>query len=1057
MSQLFKIWFILFVLSFTLFDALGQNRSNISGVIVDADNMDVLPGVIITSKQSKVSTVSKSDGSYSLSVAKTDTLIFNLLGFFQQTVPINNKPVVDVKLKTAITTLENVVVIGYGTSRKEDLTGAVAVVNMNDLNKAPVASLTEGLAGRIAGVNVSANGGQPGDEMNIVIRGGNSLTQDNSPLYVIDGFPLEGAAIDAINPNDIESVTVLKDASATAIYGSRGANGVIIIETKKGKEGMPRVVYDASYGVQQVVESMDMMNPYEFVKYQIELSPTAMTDMYLTNQNKTLDDYKNIKGVDWQSMLFQSASWNRHNLSLTGGSKTTKYAISGSILNREGVIINSGYDRKQGRISLTQDVNKKLKIAGNVNYSKIKDFGERVSSEDLNTNTFSTFLLYRAWGYRPISSSVIAAQEDGTFDYEDFLDDLLDPEISDSRINPIVSTRNVIRDRERSNLKMDGSLSYSITNDLVLRVLGGYSSNVAISESFNNSKTFRGFPSANNVNGLNGSYSSLGTQDFQNSNTLTYSKKIGRTHNFGATVGYTYQTRSLKSYGFDVVNVPYEELGLSGMDFGIPNTVNSRYSKNKLQSYLGRLNYTYKSKYIFTGTFRADGSSKFSPDNQWGYFPSGAFAWRFINEKFVKNNFKFISDGKLRLSHGLTGNNRINDAAIFTSLSQPYSAYYPSGNNTPDIGITISDFGNKDLRWETTAQTDLGLELGFIKNRVNLEIDLYRKKTSDMLLYANVPRSSGFSKIYKNIGKMQNEGLEISLNTVNINSKNFKWRSDINISFNRNKVLELAEDEQTLLSSVGWNSSWNNTFLYAAKVGEPVAAFYGFVWEGNYQYEDFDIDLAGDYKLKKNIADNGIDRDNIKPGDVKYKDMNGDGALNDEDLTVIGKALPTHFGGFNNNFSYKNFNLNIFFQWNYGNEIYNGNRMAFEGNVNGVLNINQFASYADRWSPENTGSENARAGGNGPVGVYSSKHIEDGSFLRLKTISLEYALPKKIVSKLRMLDISAYVSAQNLYTWHNYSGIDPEVSVRNSTLTPGFDFSSYPISRNITFGVKIGL
>jgi TonB-linked SusC/RagA family outer membrane protein len=471
-----------------------------------------------------------------------------------------------------------------------------------------------------------------------------------------------------------------------------------------------------------------------------------------------------------------------------------------------------------------------------------------------------------------------------------------------------------------------------------------------------------------------------------------------------------------------------------------------------MASYAGRLDYNYKSKYIVTGTFRADGSSKFR--EHWGYFPGAALAWNMHKEGFFAKILPGISTSKIRTSYGSNGNNRVGDFDTYARLLQSVNGY-SFNQGTPIASNSVSSIGNPDLAWEKVTTIDLGYEIGILKDRVVLEMDLYRKTTENLLLNAILPSSTGFTSAVKNIGKLRNDGLELTLNTVNVQSKNFSWQSNLNISFNKNKVMELTRGQRSLTSNSDYVSQFNKP-LYVAEIGKPAGMMIGFIWEGNYQYSDFDNPSPGVYILKPSVPTNGAVRNTILPGDIKYKDINGDGIMNDADLTFIGSGQPIHTGGFSNNFNYKAFSLNVFFQWSYGNDIYNANRLIMEGNSNGWANINQFASYSNRWSPENPTNANYRTRGQGPIGFHSSRVVEDGSFIRMKTVSLNYNLPAKLIKTAYLSNLSVNVSAQNLITWTNYSGMDPEVSTRNNTLTPGFDYSSYPKSPTIAFGIKAG-
>ena len=1033
---------VLLVICTVLF-SYGQ-RKQYSGVVIDSSTNEVLVGVVIkNTNMSNIVVRTNDDGGFRIQASKKDIISISHLGYQTVNFIAESMPK-KVVLRPSSENLDEVVVIGYGTVNKKDFTGSLSEVNVEDINRAPVPNIAQALAGRVSGLQVNALSGQPGEESDIVIRGGNSITQDHSPLYVVDGFPIEGFSLSSINPEEIADFRVLKDASATSIYGSRAANGVIIIETKKGQEGSPTITYNLNYGIQQANKFMDMMDPYEFVKYQLELNPDDATQTYLTKQNRTLDDYRNIEGHDWQDMLFRTAIMQNHNLALRGGTRGTKYSFSGNLINQDGVIINSGFSRYQGRARVDQDINKNLKVNFNVSYSKDKNYGQLTNQQASGNNSYATYIMYRTWGYRPVSTGgnleelLVDDDEDGT-------ETLL-------IINPILSTKNEFREQGRTFFNSNLGIDYSLPWNLKLDIRGGYNSRITRDEYFNNSKTYRGFPSSNNVNGVHGGYSEVTLTDWMNENTLRYNKKFNSRHQIDALVGMTMQGRSTDRYAFDAIQIPNEELGMRALGMGYPKKPISTASANTLLSYLARVNYNYRSKYLLTANFRADGSSKFLPQNRWGYFPSFAVAWRLGREEFFKN-ISFISDSKLRASWGATGNNRVGDFATASILDMGDLYGIGMGASTPDYALTLSNFGNEDLRWETTYQLDIGYELSLFKNRLNFVVDFYNKDTKDLLLNANVPTSVGVQRIYRNIGAMRNRGLEIEISSVNINKKDFKWSSSFNISFNQNKVLELTDDEKTMFSNAGFTATWNSSNLYITQVDKPVSSFYGLLWDGVYQLSDFYEMPNGTYVLKDDIPSLYEDRNLTQPGYIKYRDMNGDNIIDDKDKVIMGRTLPKHYGGFNNNLSYKSWSLNVFFQWNYGNNIMNANSLMFEGNSTNRPALNQFASYANRWTIDNPSNEYFKTRGAGPSGYYSTRELEDGSFLRLKTVELAYRLPKHWIRGVSHVDLSA--SAQNLYTWSNYSGLDPEVSTKNSILTPGFDYSAYAQNLTISFGAKI--
>lgn len=1010
----------------------------VKGKVQDSKG-EPLAGAVVVVKGTATGAMVNDDGSYSLKARKNAVLEASLLGYTTESQEVGGRSVVNFTLKDDAVLLEEAVVeVGYGEQRLVDVTGTVTHVKIDEIMKAPVTGLDQALQGRIAGVNVTSSDGQPGYDMDVVIRGANSLTQSSAPLYVIDGFPMEDYSTSALSPNDIASVTVLKDASSTAIYGSRGANGVIIIETKKGKLGKTEISYSGNIGVHQVSKKMELMSPYEFVVYQIERSSDSF-DKYLTRPGRTLEDYLDYNAIDWQDRVFRNAVVHIHNLSLMGGNNQTRYSVSGSVVQQPGVIVNSGYEKYQGRMSLEHKISKKLRLNVNTSYTETLTYGQASSASLSSSNSYTTYLMYRVWTYRPVSLT--------TMDEEDILADEND---SASTMNPVISNANEQSSRKQIMFNANGKIEWQFAPGWKLNIRGGFDSRTNRSEEFNNSKTYKGFPRVTNTLGVNGSFSESRIVNWLNENTVTWNKTLARKHKISALAGFTIQGTDRSIYGFQAAQVPHEDLGLSGMDDGIPQSMNTTFSGNRLMSFLGRVNYQYDSRYLFTASVRADGSSKFAPGHKWGFFPSAAFAWRFSREKFMKG-ISWLEDGKLRITYGSTGNNKVGDYSSFATMAS--TDYYPFGN-TPSIAMLQSALGNEYLTWETTDQFDAGLDLRLFESRLTITADIYRKITRDLLLNAKLPYTSGFASMYKNIGRISNDGVEITVGYTPVRTRDFIWSGDFNISFNRDRVLQLSEGQETLLSSVGFTGDFNASNLYIARVGGPVASFYGMVWDGVYGLEDFDVTASGKYVLKEGVPDNGNDRGTIQPGDIKYVDMDGDGTVNVNDMVVIGRCAPIHIGGLNNNFGWRNWNLNVFLQWSYGNDIMNANRIFMEGNY-GSKNINQFASYNDHWTFENQDSKNFRVGGQGPRGIYSSRTIEDGSFLRLKTVQLSYTFPRRFTSRLGLESFSLNISGQNLWTWTSYSGLDPEVSTRHSTLTPGFDYSAYARNRVFTMGINI--
>jgi len=1054
-----RLKLILMTLSIFLSSGLMAQIS-ITGTVMDQLG-ETLPGVSVQIKGITKGTITDLDGKFGLSVAKaTDVLVFTYIGYEKLELKVDRSNRMQVTLKEESKLLNEVMVIGYQDVRKKDLTGAVAKASITDMLKAPVASFDQALGGRVAGVNVSSGEGTPGGTMNIVIRGNNSVTQGNSPLYVIDGFPVEDPAVgSSINPNDIESIDVLKDASATAIYGSRGANGVIIITTKKGNVGAAVITYDGSYGVQRATKRMQMMDAYEFVKLQEEIyTPSDMSGnfgYYKTLDGKTYnrEDYRNVPSYDWQDQILRDAPQQSHNISMTGGTATQRYNASLSYYDQDGIVLASNYNRLQGRLgtSIRRD---KLNISLSTNYSNITQLG---NSPSQNASSGMNNLFYSVWGYRPVTQPGV--------DINTLIDNTTDDGINslnDYRFNPIMSLKNEYRKNISTYNQFNGFIEYEFMKGLKLKVSGGYTLDGKRNETFNSSKTRYG--SIVSTDKVNATLATTERKTWLNENILTYQTNINKIHSFNTMVGMTMQESTNSYYSMKTINMPNESLGMAGMSSGMPSLIYSDLTDWSMISYLGRINYNYQSKYYLTASFRADGSSKFAKDNRFGYFPSTSLAWNFTEEEFMKPFSSVVKSGKLRLSWGLTGNNRVGEYDTYAQLMQLKASdgnfvsptgvvhgIYPFNNNVSNVGTIPYSLSNKSLKWETTAQTNAGIDLAFLNDRVSFTFDWYKKVTSDLLFRATLPFSSGYGSVMKNIGKVQNQGIELTLNTTNVVTKKFRWTSNFNISFNQNKVLEMSENQLSLLTNAYFDNGYSSS-NYIAKIGNPIGMMYGYLYEGTYKLEDFNK-VGTNYVLKSGIP-RYTSENNTQPGMPRYTDLNKDGVVDSNDQTIIGRGEPIHTGGFTNNFEYAGFDLSIFLQWSYGGNIQNANRLMFE-NGSPRKDLNQFASYSDRWTFDNPTSDIPRAYNSTSNSLFSSRTIEDGSYLRLKTLSLGYTINPVFLKKVKMNKARVYVSAQNILTLTKYSGYDPEVSIRNSALTPGLDFSSYPRAFSMNMGVSI--
>lgn len=1089
---------IMLLFLITPYFGIAQNNSfKVSSTIKDTKGIP-LQGVTISAKGVNTIAITNAAGKFSLNVPNQQTiLIISYLGFATKedlAVNINGK---EILLEEQLSKLDEVVVVGYGTTTKRDLTGSVGKVDIVDLQQAPVASFDNALAGRIAGVNVVSTDGQPGGASRITVRG-SSVTQDASPLFVIDGFPVENMDINSINPQDIESLEVLKDASSIAIYGARGANGVIIVTTKRGTVGPPKISYTYNYGVQKDINRVEMMNPYEFVKLQLEIdrlrsTPTARVstnDIIYLGYNpsdgtrlRSLESYRNEAGFDWQDLVLQTGSQQNHAITLNGGTDNTKYAVSGSLFDQKGIIINTGFKRYEGKITLDQTITKKVKVGVSGRYSNTKAFGT------VPIGAVSGGVVQGMWQYRPVSG----------VNNQDLTNSLIDSvaladfnngvtsSLGDNLVNPLLQAKNEIRNDIRNTGYLNLYGEYTFTKALKLRLTGGYNGTIVKQEFFYNSKTQQGNIFKNptgdvpNINGINGRIANQVNENYLTEAILSYKKVYNKKHSFDGTGGFTYQYAKSMGNGFSVTNIPeaQEYLGLLSLNTGRAQTPVIGGTQWQLYSFLSRLNYTYNDKYLFTATGRYDGSSKFAPGKQWGFFPSGAFAWRFTSEPFMKK-YSFLDDGKLKVSYGSVGNNRVGDFSYlpqFGNLNNPQG--YPL-NNQYFGGVTPFFYGNSDLTWETTNQLDLGITLSLFNNKVSVEADYYNKLTKDFLLGATLPALAGYANganaQYQNTGEVRNRGLEFTVNTYNINKKDFSWRTSFNISFNRSKILSFNNQIEVISTQVvvPGVSTANRPIGWIARVGSTISDFYGYKFNGVYQYSDFDKLSDGSYVIKNTVPAYSV---NVQPGDAKYLDINSDGIISDADRTVLGSPLPVHIGGLSNNFRYKNFDVNIFLQWSYGNEVLNANRMVFEhGNYTPFSN--QFASFANRWTPDNPSNEIPKAqvlrGDAGSANpVISSRFIEDGSFIRLKTVSLNYSFSKNVLKKIGLSNLKLNVSAQNLLTLTKYTGVDPESSTFRvvneagvgsgytfiqpssgyTALAGGLDFTPYPRAFIATMGL----
>lgn len=1072
MHKLLKLTGLIIALTLSV-ETFAQNVQ-VSGKVVDAAGIPLIAVTVYEEGNPQTGTVTDFDGNYTIKASSSKTtLVFSCLGFAEVKEVVGARAQINVTLKEEQLSIDaaEVVSVGYGTVARRDLTGSVSKVDMDNLLQTPVTNFDQALTGKIAGVVVTTSDGAVGAEANITIRGNNSLTQSSAPLYVIDGFPTESSLASSIAPADIESIDILKDASATAIYGARGANGVIVITTKQGTEGKPKVSFSSSWSVNTIANKVDLMDAYDYVVLQTErCENSGATNAYLspiTDQNhfKTLfpdkifdpnsanplkyttDHYKTEtlnklgrQSYDWQDAIYRAAFVQNYNVSLSGGSKDAgnRYNASVSVTDQDGVIVNSNFQRYQGKLNFQQKIGKKVTFDLLANYSRSITNGVTPTTPS-NTSSASGWLIYSVWGYRPVTPLSLP---EGTAETTDNADNY--------RFNPSLTVRNEYRKTIVDYLNANASLTWEIIDDLKLKVSGGYNMYNKRREEFNGKETYTGNPDSPSGKGVNGAIYWNSKTSWLNENTLTYNKRFARKHNFQFLAGFTMQGEKYDYKGTVSTNMTTEDLGINGLHTGNIQTVQPWQYDWTMMSALLRVNYNYKYKYYLTASFRADGSSKFPKGNRWGYFPSVGASWNINREEALKD-LTWLSNAKLRLSWGQTGNNRTQTPYDYYSqmTTSPGVAgsndYVFSGTFMP--GYYPSNMANDKLSWETTEQYNVGLDVSFIDSRIKMTADWYLKNTRDLLLMAELPASSGYSEAMLNVGSMRNSGVELTFDFTPIKKKNFIWNMNINVALNRNTVIGLNNGQYSLLSGVTWEKNFNSQSPYITQVGKPSGLMYGYLYEGTYKNNEFEGTT-----LKDGVPYlSSVGQEAVRPGDPKYKDINSDGIVDDNDRTIIGCGQPLHTGGFGNTFNFYGFDVSIFFAWSYGNDILNANRLIFEnGNKSG---LNLLKTYNDRWTTNNADSNIPRVDANGMY-VYSSRVIEDGSYLRLKTLSIGYTLPRSVLRRMHFDTMRIYLSADNLLTFTKYSGPDPEVSTRNSVLTPGFDWSAYPRAKGGTLGVS---
>ena len=1056
----------------------------VTGTVVNEFGAPV-SGVTVKEKEGAHTGVSDKSGSFSIAVSKKPaTLIFSYVGYHPKEVEVTAGQILKVGLTPNSAELENVVVVGYGTQKRKDLTGAVSSIDAKQLKDIPVNSAAQALTGRLAGVQVSTTEGAPGAPVTIRVRGGGSITQDNSPLFIVDGIQVEDA-LSRISPQDIESVDVLKDASATAIYGARGANGVIIITTKGGKPAKTTVDYSGFFGVNKLAKKLDVMNPAQFINYYYERIRNSTNDsiQFVNMYGHTWDTLKifdNVPAVNWQNEVFgRSAFLQTHNVSVSGGTQQTTFALSLTKNVEDGVMINSSFDRNLVSFKINNKASDKLRLGFNFRYNSQTIRGSGTSA----SGTINNGKLRQSIQYRPFLWKVNSIDEFDQAYYDQSTTGLY-------FINPKLLSNAEYRDRGSSNININGFGDYVFNKWLSFRFTAGIDRYNEVYNSFDDYITWAAISNSNGLPIV--SVSNQRRTSVNLSNVFTFSNdklsaSFHKKNSIRAVLGqelYQVKTEQVNNQVryFPKGISPEKALAQLSLGTSSPLYPNANFAKSTLASFFTRVNYAYNDRYLASFTLRADGSSKFAERNHWGAFSSGSLAWRVSRENFMKN-ISEISDLKLRLSYGLAGNNRIND---FLYRPLYYSNNSPYGLRDEMVpGYMISSLANPDLKWETTVSRNLGVDLSMFNNAVTVSVDAYSNDTRDLLINVPIASNSGYSTQLRNVGSTRNKGIELQIAAAVMKKKAFSWDLNFNISSNKNSILKLYNNQENYFVNTGWGTG-SGLPDFVVQVGQPVGAMYGFVTDGFYTLDDFDYEpTTRIYSLKKGVADNTSAVGTPQPGSLKLKDLSGDGVVDAvKDRTIIGNATPKFYGGFNSQLSYKHFDCSVFLNFVVGNDIMNANKIAFTNSYQ--ANSNLLATMNDRWrtiddkgtllvkyatinnkqvvvgeSPEVLAAANKNAKIWQPLRgasalVLHSWAVENGSFLRVNNITVGYTMPEKMTSLLRIRSIRFYATVNNLAVLTSYTGYDPEVSTRNyNYVTPGVDDAAYPRSKTYLLGINV--
>jgi len=1110
MKNVLKV-FLMILFFITCTSGIFAQRT-VTGTVSDTEKQPVI-GANVVVKGTNIGAITDINGKYSINVpSPSNTISFSFIGYVTKEIIAGNSSVIDITLETEATSLSEVVVIGYGTVKKRDITGSVASISGNQIASVPVSNAAQALTGKLAGVTVITQDGRPDASISIRVRGGGSISQSNDPLFIVDGFP--ASSISDIPGDQIESIDVLKDASSTAIYGARGANGVIMVTTKSAKGGKLTVNYDGYIQFNKPTKYLETLNAYDYIAYNWAYA-RAMSAPYgdawaelwgigsfaPTYNPDGIDHYKTVAATNFSKEAYGSSVSHNHNLNISDGNDRTKYLFSLNYSDNDGMKVNSWYKRTNAAFKLDQKIYNKLTFSLDLRYADIDDMGNE------STTNGKGSILSTSYQFRPIA----------TADVKGVLDDVINTQLSmfdqvlQDRFNPVSRMKDYSPETKNRSLRSNAALSWKIIKGLTAR------SEVGLNNYWNKGYTWSGAvynnyfaPDGTQTYGGNAAISSSEGWNIRWANTLSYDiLGLGKDQTLNIMAGQ--EVTNSGSSSFNIWGNNYPVSFDAERAFGMMNSYlvppagvtvvyhglgSSTGTPNRLLSFFGRANYSILNRYLLTATFRADGSSRFAPTHRWGYFPAAAFGWRISEESFMKN-IEWINNLKLRMSYGSVGNDGISASLWKNSWSSDGVTNYSINEIQQPSYSPIATTANPDLKWETTITRNVGFDFAFLKSRIFGTLDVYKNSTKDLLMLTTIPPYSGSSTTYENIGSTSNRGLEISLNGDIMRSADFNLTVGFNININRGKVDELAPGVNGLYKTQ-WGSSMTqpNTGDYILVQGQPVGLVRGYTYDGWYTVDDFTY-AAGIYTLKAGVADIGSGilgtvqgttlnkpaGQSAYPGVVKFKDISGpdgipDGVVNESDVSVIGNMNPKHTGGLNISGNYKTVDFSLNFNWSYGNQIYNANFLAAmygskeDGLYRNRLNVlansyrifdiqsGQLVSVTDTAALRalNVNAKTFLPYQENPI--CSTLGIEDGSFLRLNTVTLGYTLPKSLTTKVHISKLRVYGSIYNALTITNYSGLDPEVNTNTSQggatyPTTGLDWGSYPRARSFTLGLNI--